>query len=214
MTIHWDLKQQSPEWSELKWGKIGGSQASGLLKDTDTLFLEILSQKAEEYEPTDDFVNEHMARGNELEPFAREYVEKYTGLKFLVPGWIQSKKYDLIGISPDGITEDLKTGIEIKCLSRKEHWRCVLENEIPLKHIPQCLHFFNVNTLLEKLYFVSFRPESGRNKVFELTRDSFVNIGTFAKPKKVMVKEACELMINNLMSMGNKINVELNKSDF
>lgn len=187
--IYKDIKQKSLEWFELKWGKIGGTASKGLHTKGDTLFIDLLSQHLEEFEPSDSFENEHTQRGNDLEPFAIEYLEKYTGYKFNSVGWIQSEKNELLGISPDGITEDLTVAAETKCFARKKHTEILLNNDIPLENIHQLVHYFTVNPKLEKLYFCAFRPESVKNFVKELTLESNVNIGTKARPK-IMTIEA------------------------
>ena len=185
-----EIEQGSIEWFELKWGKIGGTLAKGLFVKSDTLFLEILSQQLEEFEPTDSFSSEAMEHGTINEPFAREYLETYTGIKFTETGWLQSEENELIGISPDGITEDEKTACEIKCLGRKKHLSVLLENDIPLEHINQCIHYFTANPKLEKLYFIAFRHESVKHFIKELTLGSTVNIGTKSKPRLMTLEAA------------------------
>ena len=147
-----------------------------------------------------------MQRGNELEPFAREYISTYVGVEFLETGWLQSEENELLGVSPDGITEDYKQSCEIKCLGRKAHYDILIENEIPLDKIPQCIHYFTVNPDLEKHYFIAFRPEAPKHFIKELTRDSIVNIGTKAKPIKKTISECVEIARKNADKLLEKIN--------
>jgi hypothetical protein len=181
MIIYNEFPQRSLEWHEIKWGKIGGTLSSGLLKPTETLFIDIISQIGEDFEPTDSFESLEMQRGNDLEPFAIEYLETYTGYKFNKPAWLQSEESKLIGISPDGITEDLTVSCETKCLGRKAHWECILNDQIPKKNIDQCIHYFTVNDKLKKHYFIAFRPEAPKHFVATLTRDTIVDIGLTKK---------------------------------
>lgn len=183
-----DIEQGTIEWFELKWGKIGGTLAKGLFVKTDTLFLDILSQRIEDFEPTESFTNEYMQHGTENEPFAREFLETYTGLKFTETGWLQSEENQLIGISPDGITKDEKIACEIKCLSRKKHLDVIIKNEIPLEYTHQCVHYFTVNPKLKKLYFIAFRHESVKHFIKEIKLDTIVNIGTKSRPKLMSVE--------------------------
>ncbi|MEG7750696.1 YqaJ viral recombinase family protein, partial [Listeria monocytogenes] len=75
------------------------------------------SQREEDFEfEADTFESDAMQRGNDLEPFAREYLNKYTGLEFKQTGWLQSEENELLGISPDGITDCNRFSCEIKCL--------------------------------------------------------------------------------------------------
>ena len=188
-----DIEQGSIEWHALKWGKIGGSASKGLFVKSDTLLIDILSQRLEDFEPTDSFTNESMERGNELEPFAREYLNTYTGLVFEQTGWLQCEQNELIGISPDGLTEDETKSCEIKCFGRKKHYEVILDDEIPLDNIHQCIHYFTVNPKLEEHYFLAFRPESPKHFIKVLKRDSVVNIGTKAKPINKTINEVVSL---------------------
>jgi hypothetical protein len=177
-----DLLQGSLEWHEMKWGKIGGTLSKGLLVKSDTLLIDILSQKIEDFEPSDGFQSEDMERGSELEPFAIEYLEDYLGVKFQKSGWLQCEENELLGISPDAISECETVGSEIKCFARKKHTAVILSNEIPLENLPQLVHYFTVNPKLEELHFFCYRPESLKHFHKKLTRESEVNLGTKAKP--------------------------------
>lgn len=177
MVNHKEIKQNTIEWHEMKWRKIGGTLSKGLFIDSDTLFLELLSQHLEEFEPSEGFENEAMQRGKELEPFALEYISTYIGIDFQITGWLQSERNKLLGISPDGLTECEKYATEIKCLSRKEHTKLLYENELPKDKLCQIIHYFTVNPKLEKLYFISFRPESIKPYIVEFTKDSLIDLG-------------------------------------
>jgi hypothetical protein len=205
MKVYKDIVQGSIEWHELKWGKIGGTLSKGLFVDSDTLLIDILSQRLEDFEPTDSFENEAMQRGNELEPFAREYLQSYTGIQFNEVGWLQSEKNELLGISPDGISECERFSCEIKCLARKAHYSILLENEIPLDKIHQCVHYFTVNPKLEKHYFISFRPEAPKHFIKELTLQSMVNIGTKARPKMMTIEAIRDYSIERANDLLNEI---------
>jgi putative phage-type endonuclease len=196
MKIHNEIEQGSQEWLALKWGKIGGTLSKGLFVKSDTLMIDILSQRLEEFEPTESFTSEAMDRGNEMEPFAREYIEEYYGLKFNVPAWLQSEQNELLGISPDGLTEDNKTACEIKCFGRKKHTEVLLSNEIPNDYIHQIIHYFTVNEELDKLIFIAFRPEAPKHLIKEVTRESEISLGTKAKPITKTVNEWCEIALH------------------
>lgn len=214
MIVHKDLEQKSIEWFELRWGKIGGTSSKGLFVKGDTLFLDILSQRIEEFEPSDGFSNDAMDRGNELEPFAVEYLDRYLNVKFETVGWLQSEENELLGISPDGITADLKQACEIKCLSRKKHVEVLVNNVMPLDYVHQCIHYFTVNPNLEKLHFLAFRPESIKNFYRELTLDSLVNIGTNAKPVTVTISDAVKLAKTEAKILLDRIEMEIEKLKF
>lgn len=179
MKVYQDIEQKSEEWFLAKWGKIGGTLSKGLFVDSDTLFIDILSQRLEEYEPVDSYENEAMQRGNNLEPFAVEYLEKYldNGTVFETFGWLESEENELLGISPDGMTSDFKLACETKCFGRKQHLEVILSGEIPKEFIPQAVHYFTVNPKLEKLYWTAFRPETVKSVIIEVTRDTELDMG-------------------------------------
>ncbi len=189
MKIHWDIEQGTEDWFRLKWGKIGGSNAKELFTPSDTLLTHTVAELIEEFEAPDEISNTDMDRGKEMEPEARKQLEVYTGLKFLVPGWVQSDFCSLVGISPDGLTENLKSGCEIKCCARVMHTQTLIDDEIPPKNLHQCLHYFTVIDTLEELFFCSFRPESVKPLfVKRLTRESIIDLGTKTKPDRRPIK--------------------------
>lgn len=187
MIARYDIVQGSEEWHKIKWGKIGGTRAIGLFVKSDTLTIEILSEVTEEYEVSDDYQSKAMQRGEELEPEALYELMQYTGVKIKSVGWLQSKEYPLLGISPDGISECETIQFEVKCLERIKHVRVCIKDKIPSDHIDQCVHAFTVNPKLETLYFACYRPEAMKKlKVFRLTRSSKIDLGL---KKKIKVKE-------------------------
>lgn len=210
-----DIKQNTPEWFEVKWGKIGGTLSKGLFKGLNTLKIDILSQRNEEFEYEDSgYSSAAMDRGNDLEPFARDYLNDYTGLKLLETGWLQSNENELLGISPDGITECETKACEIKCFGRKKHMEVVLNNDIPLENIHQCLHYFTVNPKLKELHFIAFRPESKKPAFVKvLTLDSKINLGTASRPLIKSVEcfrdranEIANDLLKDIKSIESKIN--------
>lgn len=201
-----NVEQQTLEWFELKWGKIGGTDSKSLLTGKyETLFYRLLQERLEEFEPSEGFSNEAMERGNELEPFAREYLSNYLGVEFKEYGWLQSSSNELIGISPDGLTEDETISCEIKCLGGKAHYSILINDEIPLDKIAQCIHYFTINPKLEKHYFLAFRPEAPKHFIKELNRESLVNIGTDSKKVLKTIKECVDLSNKNAEKLLNEL---------
>lgn len=185
MIARFDIIQGTEEWHRIKWGKIGGTRAHGLLVPSDTLLDEVLSEHCEPFEDDDGYLNEDMLRGMDLESIAREQLIKYIGINLIVCGWLQSEVCELLGISPDGISEDFKVSAEIKCFSRKKHTKTCRLDVIPREHIRQSIQYFTVMPELEVHYFCAFRPEHLFKPLFvkELTRDSIVDIGLTEKKK-------------------------------
>lgn len=191
MKIYHEIVQGTEEWFALKYGKVGGSTSKGLFVPSDTLLLELLAENTEPFAMEEDgYTSADMQRGIELEPLHRSEIEKYTGVKFNVPGWVQSEECAIIGISPDGISEDLTVSWEGKSPGAKKHISTVYAKEIPSDNIHQSLHYFTVNRKLEKHFFSSFRPESNYPLFVKLiTLDSVIDLGTKAKPLLKTVRE-------------------------
>jgi putative phage-type endonuclease len=210
-----DIIQGTHEWHECRWGKIGGSIAKGLFIKSDTLMLDVLAEYSEQYQFSDSYSSPAMERGNELEPEARYALEQYTGITFHSVGWLQSVDIPLLGISPDGLTEDETIACELKCPSSKKHIVTCLEDEIPLDYIHQCVHYFTVNPKLEKLYFVSYRPEAIKPLFVKiLLRTDSVNLGTKSKPVIKTVQEWVEIAKAEAIEINKQINEAINKLSF
>lgn len=114
-----DHEQGTEEWLAARLGKPSASGFSKLITVTgkpstsavgyiNQLIAERFVGKSEPF-----YVNDHMARGTELEPEAREAYEFITGKTVTEYGFIldDSKEF---GCSPDGLVET-DGGLEIKC---------------------------------------------------------------------------------------------------
>jgi hypothetical protein len=212
MIARFDIQQRTNDWYAVKYRKVGGTLAKGLFIKSDTLFIDILSQYLEAFElPYEGFMNAEMMRGIELEPIAVQVLSDQVGVKFIECGWLESQECSMLGISPDGISSDLNIACEIKCPSAKKHTEyMVLGNEIPSEYVHQCLHYFTVNPNLEKLYFMSYRPESLYPiHIVELTCESILNIGTTAKPVLKSIAELKTEALNLALQLETKIKDKL-----
>jgi len=112
-------EQGTDGWLASRIGRPSASQFSRLIttsgkpsssagKYIEQMVIERLSG-----ESTPHFQSEHMARGNELEPEAREYYELMTGNTVVEVGFILDDSEEF-GCSPDGLVGD-DSGLEIKC---------------------------------------------------------------------------------------------------
>ena len=180
MIAHYEIDQKSEEWFKIKYGKIGGTRASGLFVKSETLLNELIAENCEDFEYDEDcFESSDMQRGNELEPEARTFLNKFLGINLIECGWLQCKEINILGISPDGITECETIQCEVKCFGAKKHIDVLRKNEIPKEHLLQCVHAFTVNPKLEKLYFIAYRPENNLKPAFiyEINRHTVLDIG-------------------------------------
>jgi putative phage-type endonuclease len=139
-----DIDQGSDDWHAIRRGVITASTiarlvtATGKPANNDTSRAQLLQLLAEritgESEPS--FYNDDMARGNLLEPFARDlYVRHYQPVQEC--GFVSAEFNGCtIGYSPDGLigNEGL---IEIKAPRAKTHLKSLLSNEAPTEYLPQ-----------------------------------------------------------------------------
>jgi len=114
-----DMEQGSDEWLAARLGRPSASMFSKLITTKgkpstqaggyiNKLAGERLSGESEAF-----YTNEHMIRGTELEPEAREAYEFISGNDVLEVGFVVDPSFEY-GCSPDGLI-GTDGGIEIKC---------------------------------------------------------------------------------------------------
>lgn len=139
MKIYNNLEQGTPEWHEIRKGKMTASNATAIGnvgKGLETYIKEIvrkqISSKVEE-----EIIRKDFERGHELEPIAREMYELEKGVKVERVGFIERDEY--VGCSPDGLVDD-DGGIEIKSPDDKMFFDYLLEGENAIEsgYIWQC----------------------------------------------------------------------------
>lgn len=140
---HYDIKQGSEEWLQIRAGRITGTDAAALLvngKSANGLgagAISLLYNKAAEFvtgPEENNFTNYAMQRGTELEPYARAEYETATWNHVEQVGFVSVGEY--FGVSPDGLVGD-EGLIEIKCPMGAEFVRFVDTKEIPEAHMAQ-----------------------------------------------------------------------------
>jgi len=114
MKIYKDIIQLSPEWFEIKLGKVSASRMSAILAKgqgrqdlMEQLALERITGKRE---PS--FSSKDMEDGIIAEPFIRQEYEDMANVSVELVGWVEHDN-NQIGISPDGLIGK-SGGIEIK----------------------------------------------------------------------------------------------------
>jgi len=136
-----NIEQGTPEWLQARKGVVTGSR----FKDVVTPSKGELSKSSEKYmyelvaermgATIDFYQNEHMQRGNDLEPMARATYEFVKDCKVDEVGFCLSDS-KLVGVSPDGlIGED--GGLEIKCPKETTHISYLVKGELPSIYKPQ-----------------------------------------------------------------------------
>jgi hypothetical protein len=150
------VEQGSQEWLRMRLGKITGTRLKEVFKSDnlpliDEMIAEIISEEIEE-----NFVNNAMQRGKDLEPVVRDLYTQVTGIEIEEVGFCLSEENDFLALSPDGFTPDRTGAIEIKCPSTKVHVKYIRQDSIPNEYKYQIFNYFLVNQDLEYLDFISF----------------------------------------------------------
>jgi hypothetical protein len=100
-----------------------------------------------------------MDRGHRLEEEAIDLLTKTTGIKFNKSLVIITRDDNPnIAWSPDGFTDNLKIGVEVKCLKSALHIQAIITDSIPYEYKEQSVQPFIVNDQLETLYFTFYDP--------------------------------------------------------
>lgn len=129
LVIH-NVEQGSDAWFELRnkypltasKAQAIGNQGAGL----ETLCWENLAEKYSSA-VKEQYVNEDLERGNELEPIARSLYELQTGSDVKTIGFITNEDISKVGgASPDG-TVDEEGLLEIKAFANTKHFKAIAE---------------------------------------------------------------------------------------
>jgi putative phage-type endonuclease len=190
MKIYKDINQGSPEWFEIRVGKVTASHAQAIGnngKGLDTYLLGVVSEMFSSAQK-DQYSNEHTERGNELEPLARSMYELQENVEVEEIGFAEYN--DFVGCSPDGLVGD-DGMIEIKCPDDKTYFNLLMNENIDSSYIWQC----QMNLLiLEKKWcdLIFYNPNFEKSmKIFRLKPDkemfSRLKEG-FAKAEKEIIR--------------------------
>ena len=166
----YDIVQRTPEWIEIKRGKMSASNAETIIANGKGLETYIYNLMAEYYSSAEkeNYINADMQRGIDLEPEARLEFEFYTNLDVQEVGFIEHNEF--IGVSPDGLIGDDGL-IEIKCPNDSIYFKLLLSNNIKPEYIAQMQMQMYV-TDRQYCYFVSYNPNFEKSLyIKKITRD-------------------------------------------
>jgi predicted phage-related endonuclease len=133
MKLH-NIKQGTDEWLKLRLGKLTASSAQAIAsngKGLETLVYEKVAELLTHKLP-EQFENEHIKRGNELEPLARNSYELETGNVVKEVGFVELDQYT--GASPDGLVGDDGL-VEFKCPSDIVFLKAMHTKKIDTKYV-------------------------------------------------------------------------------
>ena len=134
--IH-NMEQRSDEWFAIKKGKASASRAQAIGNGGKGLENYVIEIMAEYYSiaERENYINEHMQRGIELEPIAKQIYELEHDCEVREIGFAEYNEY--IGCSPDGLVG--KDGmIEIKCPCDRIYLGILINEKIDSGYVWQC----------------------------------------------------------------------------
>lgn len=164
MKVYDKVEQGTPEWHQLKLGKVTGTVAKAV-NGTPVAYKTVLYEIVGERLSVDVDSDDPMGNGIELEPKARAEYERRTGNTVTTVGFTEREDCKWIGSSPDGLVESggkYSVAVEIKCLGSKNHIKAIEENEIPKEYYWQVIQYFVVNDDLLRVDFVLYNPNLTR----------------------------------------------------
>lgn len=139
MIKYWDVEQNSEEWKNLRLGRFTASTFADLfLAKTTKGYQNAIIKVAYERvtgESQESYSNKWMARGHEMEPFARENYELFTFNSLENGGFHEYS--DFVGASPDAKIVGVNAGIEIKCPSFRIYNEYLETQKLPKDHFWQ-----------------------------------------------------------------------------
>lgn len=153
-----NFEQGTEDWLRWRNGGVGGSEIHGIVKGTLPEWEQVIFHKL--YEKSFHFsevTQKAMDRGHELEPEARERIEKVAGMKF-PPCCLELTSDPFFRVSLDGMSEDAETIIEIKCLGSATHNKVVKDRQISDRYFYQIQYQLLVSGARRCLY-VGYHPE-------------------------------------------------------
>ena len=164
-----EVEQGSTEWMSFREGKRTGttigkifakSRKTGEMYDTEKpliTFYQKVAERLAEGTGDDDGLESSRERGKDLEEEAIKEAEQQLGLTLIRGNVWQADDANHIE-SPDAYTDDLKTAVEVKCLSSARHIQSIVEDKPPVEYWPEYLNYFLVNDKLDTLWVFLYDP--------------------------------------------------------
>lgn len=175
-----DCEQGTEEWLAARCGIPTATGISNIVTPTGKksgsylpYLAELIAESIEGLK--ENYKSEDMARGNELEPFARAAYEFETGNAVIQVGGVYLNADKDLMISPDGLIPNLRKGLEIKCPQIKTHIKYLLQGGVPQEYLIQVQSALWV-TGYETWDFVSYCPEYYKQPFYLFTAQRDPNL--------------------------------------
>ena len=153
MNLVKDLEQRTDEWRAIRKGSIGGTRVKSVFAKNNLPLIDELIAERHSDTIEENFVNDEMQRGIDLEPVAiAEFMER-TDLFVDTFGLVTNEKFPNCHLSPDGLILDgaeiPMAGVEVKCPSTKKHVEYIRTNRVPAEYKKQVFHYFALVETIE-----------------------------------------------------------------
>ena len=201
-----DILQGTPEWHQLRLGKVTASRVADILAKTKTgvsasrgnYLVELAIQRVTG-QIEESYTNAAMAWGTETEPKARMAYEVFNDVLVEQVPFVDHPTIKGFGASPDGLV-NLNGLCEIKCPNSATHWSYLKSSEPPNKYFIQ-MQAQIACTQRDWNDFISFDPRMPEKSQLFVKRvfrdDKFIGIME-DEVKKFLeeVERETELMLN------------------
>lgn len=162
MNLVKNLEQRTEEWKQIRKGSIGGTRVKMVMaKNNLPLIDELIAEKHTDL-IEENYINDAMQRGIDLEPFAIKEFEELSETKVDTYGLVTNEKFPGCHLSPDGLVLDVTGvpmfGVEVKCPSTKKHVEYIRTNRVPAEYKYQVYHYFTICETISSMFFVSYDP--------------------------------------------------------
>lgn len=174
-----EIIQGSPEWFEVRLGKVTASRVADVITKTKSGWGASRANYAAQLiaerltgEVAESYSSPAMRHGTDTEPEARAAYCFYADADVVECAFVQHPAIGMSGASPDGLVGDDGL-VEIKCPNTATHIDTLLKGKVPAKYLTQ-MHWQMACTGRAWCDFVSFdprMPESMRLWVKRVERD-------------------------------------------
>lgn len=185
-----NCKQLSPEWFQLRAGKVSGTKFGAVISGRqNSLVYELLNETLNGYVEQEDYISADMEYGIEHEEEARQLYSKMSGIAWAEVGAILSDLSIIHMASPDGICGGKV--LEIKCTMHGEKHIKRFFQGVDTEHLAQCINYFAVSDEVTEVHYVSycpFRPERPLIATI-LTRDTVIDYTKHKEPLPITIQD-------------------------
>ncbi len=161
------LEQGSDQWKQWRETGVGGSDAPVIMMENvyGKTPLQLWRQKMGYSEAVfTEVAQEHIKRGNDLEPIARQIFIERTGIH-VSPVCLQSAAHPFMLASMDGMNADRTVGCEIKAPALAMYEK-ILKEGTPEMYRWQVQHQLAVSGA-DEFYFAAYNPENKQDLYIE-----------------------------------------------